>query len=254
MLVPTDMAQHRGFCSNSMSQKDPIHMTFYASRNAATAMIVMIASGVPQAQAADLGKPAPAQNAYAADGRASIWTGAYFGLGLGGGVAMGELKSAASGEKNKLRRDDGEASVTLFGGYNWQSGPWVYGIEADVGSTTGKAKLSNAALGDVTAQVQTFGSLQLRAGYAINNWLLYNTIGLAVGEAKITVPGFSDVKVSRTGLALGLGVEYDLNEKWRLRAEALTYLYGSNDLQVAGSTQKATFNSSLIRLGAAYKF
>ena len=65
-------------------------------------------------------------------------------------------------------------------GYNWQSGQWVLGIEADIqgsgaNDTFAAYKFSNP----------WFGTVRGRAGYAMNNVLLYVTGGLAYGGGRV---------------------------------------------------------------------
>jgi outer membrane immunogenic protein len=106
---------------------------------------------------------------------------------------------------------NGNASVHgalggLQGGYNWQSGQWVYGVEADLQATGLKKTLDatvsytgvaiggfcDSTVGTNPCKITTSNDYKLpwlatvrgRLGYASNDWLLYATGGLAVGEAK----------------------------------------------------------------------
>jgi len=65
------------------------------------------------------------------------------------------------------------------GGYNWQTGAVVFGVETDIqlsgaDDTFAAWKFSNP----------WFGTLRGRLGYAFNNILVYGTLGLAYGDLK----------------------------------------------------------------------
>ena len=54
------------------------------------------------------------------------------------------------------------------GGYNWQSGPWVFGAEADIQATG-----ANDTFAPWKFSNPWFGTVRGRAGYAFNN--VYST-------------------------------------------------------------------------------
>jgi outer membrane immunogenic protein len=231
------------------------------------AMVFVLSGAATPAAAADLGGaprtrgsvPAQIDNTATAIGssyeaRAPIWTGAYLGLGLGVNGAGGRLKSSATDVKTDLKQDGNAIGASIYGGYNWQAGRWVYGLEAEIGGAGGKVKSTDTALGTVSGTAQTFGSLRLRGGYTFGSWLLYGTAGVAAGESKITAPGVAESKAGHVGVVLGLGAEYALSDRWRLRGEALTYSAGERDVALASGTQKAAIGLSTLRFGAAYKF
>ena len=130
----------------------------------------LIAAGwTVSAQAADLpyGSRAPYTvnqplNAYS-------WAGPYLGGNLG--------YDWGSVDNNPTKPSGFEGGVQA--GYNWQTGPWVFGVEGDIEATGADDtfapwKFSNP----------WFGTLRGRAGYAFNNILFYGTGGLAFGELR----------------------------------------------------------------------
>ena len=132
--------------------------------------LALIAAGwTASAQAADLnyGQRAPYTvnqplNAYS-------WAGPYLGGNLG--YAWGSV------DNNPTKPSGFVGGVQA--GYNWQNGPWVFGVEGDIQATGADDtfapwKFSNP----------WFGTLRGRVGYAFNNVLFYGTGGLAFGELR----------------------------------------------------------------------
>ena len=73
-------------------------------------------------------------------------------------------------------------------GYNWQTGPWVLGVEGDyswANITGSSATCGFAPPHGCGTALESFGTLRGRFGYAMGyrgTWLPYVTGGLAVGE------------------------------------------------------------------------
>ena len=82
------------------------------------------------------------------------------------------------GQGHQYRRQpERDAWAAVSSAYNWQSGQFVYGVEADLQAsgaddTFAAYKFSNP----------WFGTVRGRVGYAFNNILLYGTLGLAFGD------------------------------------------------------------------------
>jgi len=140
----------------------------------------------------------------------------------------------------------------IQGGYNWQNGPFVYGVEADF-------NLSNA--GGTFAGYQFsnpwFGTLRGRAGYVFNNVVfLYGTAGLAVGMSTVTLGGLSDTS-GHAGWTIGAGAEFALapfgfGPNWSAKVE---YLYlGLSQPAVLPASVSSGFPSNVMRLGVNYHF
>ena len=140
----------------------------------------------------------------------------------------------------------------IQGGYNWQNGPFVYGVEADF-------NLSNA--GGTFAGYQFsnpwFGTLRGRAGYVFNNVVfLYGTAGLAVGISTVTLGGLSDTS-GHAGWTIGAGAEFGLapfgfGPNWSAKVE---YLYlGLSQSAVLPAPVSSSFPSNVMRFGVNYHF
>ena len=96
------------------------------------------------------------------------------------------------------------------------SASWVLGLEADIqgsgaNDTFAAYKFSNP----------WFGTVRGRAGYAMNNVLLYVTGGLAYGGGRVDFGGISESQ-THLGWTIGGGVEVGLTPNWSAKAE---YLY-----------------------------
>jgi outer membrane immunogenic protein len=164
------------------------------------------------------------------------WTGAY--VGLNAGYQWGKVTNSALDP-------DGFAGG-LQGGYNWQSGQFVFGGEADFqGSTADDTfapwKFSNP----------WFGTVRARAGYALNNVLFYGTAGFAYGDLKGELNGFDETK-TLTGWAAGAGMEVGLTPNWSVKVEYLYMDLGSRAYTITGTDNG--FQSNMLRLGINYHF
>ena len=132
-------------------------------------------------------------------------------------------------------------------GYNWQTGPWVFGIEGDLQGTGASDtfapwKFSNP----------WFGTVRGRAGYALNNVLLYGTAGLAFGE--LTGQTFGSLSESHTnaGWTVGLGAEVGLAQNWSAKVEYLYVDLNDSNFTITGAQNGYHFG--LLRAGVNYHF
>lgn len=136
----------------------------------------------------------------------------------------------------------------LQAGYNWQNGQFVYGAETDL-------QISGAD--DVFAAWKFsnpwFGTLRGRGGVALNNVLLYGTIGLAYGglKAQSTLTGVDQSKV-HGGWTVGAGMEVALTGNWTARAEYLYVDLGNRVYSLTGTSNG--LESSVLRFGVNYRF
>lgn len=107
-------------------------------------------------------------------------------------------------------------------GYNYQTGPYVFGIEAMVDASAIKGDhASDTVFGAADDQFETrIKSLLLitgRIGYAWNNLLVYGKGGMASAKIHLSVSddtgpftGAGSASKWRTGLAFGAGLEYGI--------------------------------------------
>jgi outer membrane immunogenic protein len=112
-------------------------------------------------------------------------------------------------------------------GYNWQHGPWVYGLEADISAMRLKSEMSTSlpvVLGiptpsnaNTSANIDWYGTLRGRLGWATGPLLFYGTGGLAYGRVELNSsisspvgPRFLNSQASdlKAGWVAGAGIEY----------------------------------------------
>jgi outer membrane immunogenic protein len=164
------------------------------------------------------------------------WAGAYAGLNLGyqwGSTTNNPTDPAGIAGGGQL-------------GYNWQSGQWVFGMETDLqfsgaSDTFAPWKFSNP----------WFGTLRGRAGWAMNNVLLYGTFGLAYGDLRGEIPGLSETR-TLVGWTGGIGGEYGFAPNWSAKVEYLYMDLASRGFTVTGTTNG--LHSNLVRFGFNYHF
>ncbi|HWM46526.1 MAG TPA: outer membrane protein [Xanthobacteraceae bacterium] len=183
------------------------------------------------ASAADLSRGYLAPAPYSA----FSWAGAYVGANLG--YQFTTVHNSGADPHGFM----GGAQL----GYNWQNDQFVYGVEGDLqfsnaDGTAGGAKFLNP----------WFGTVRGRAGFAMNNILLYGTGGLAFGEGKVEAGGSESH--SHFGWTAGAGAEVALAPHWSARVE---YLFVNlTDERYALTGLEHDFESSLLRFGFNYRF
>jgi outer membrane immunogenic protein len=165
------------------------------------------------------------------------WTGPYLGGNLG--YEWGTTS-------NNPTRPNGFAGG-LQGGYNWQTSQFVFGGEADLqlsgaNDTVAPWKFSNP----------WFGTLRARGGVAINNFLIFGTLGFALGELEAQTFALQTENHTNVGWTAGGGVEMGLNQNWSAKVEYLYLNLGSNNFALTGVSNG--FSASVLRTGINYHF
>ena len=208
------------------------------SRFAWGALALIAAGWAMSARAADLyGSGAPltaTQTLY----RPDSWAGPYLGANIG--YAWGSVAN------NPAKPSGFVGGVQA--GYNWQNGQWVFGLEGDIQATGAEEtfapwKFSNP----------WFGTVRGRAGYALNNVLLFGTGGIAFGELRATTFGVSESHTN-AGWTLGAGAEIQMGfaPNWSAKVEYLYVDLANSNFVVTGASNGYRFG--LIRAGLNYRF
>jgi outer membrane immunogenic protein len=199
----------------------------------AAALLVTGAGGA--ASAADI--PHPSYYTATAPLSAYSWTGLYLGGNLG--YEWGTTS-------NNPTRPSGFAGGAE-GGYNWQTGQLVFGGEADI-------QLSNA--NDTFAPWKFsnpwFGTLRGRAGFAVSNFLIYGTAGVALGELQAQTAGLQSESHTNVGWTAGVGVEAGFAASWSAKVEYLFVDLASNTYVLTGTSNGLSAN--LFRFGVNFHF
>jgi outer membrane immunogenic protein len=197
------------------------------------ALLATFAGGA--ACAADL--PHPSYYTATAPLSAYSWTGLYLGGNLG--YEWGTTS-------NNPTRPSGFAGGAQAG-YNLQTGQFVFGGEADIqlsgaNDTFAPWKFSNP----------WFGTLRGRAGYAVNNFLIYGTAGIAFGELQAQTVGLLSESHTNVGWTAGAGVEAGITASWSAKVEYLFVDLASNTYALTGTSNG--LSASLFRMGVNYHF
>jgi outer membrane immunogenic protein len=197
------------------------------------ALLASVAVGA--ASAADL--PHPSYYTATAPLSAYSWTGLYLGGNLG--YAWGTTGN------NPTRPSGGAGGAQA--GYNWQTGQFVIGGEADIelsgaNDTFAPWKFSNP----------WFGTLRGRAGYAISNVLIYGTGGVAFGELQAQTINLQSESHTNVGWTAGAGVEAGLGANWSAKVEYLFVDLASNTFALTGTSN--ALSASVLRAGVNYHF
>jgi outer membrane immunogenic protein len=195
--------------------------------------LLSIAGFTGAASAADL----PARSYSKAPGIVAAvndWSGFYVGLN-GGGASSHECWDLTSNNgvalANTPREGCHNATGGLVGGqigYRWQSGNWVFGVEAqgDWANLTGSSA-SLTAIIPFNNQTKTdaIGLFTGQVGYAWNNVLWYVKGGVAVTDNKysnaFTATGiqFNAASDTRWGGTVGTGIEFGFAPNWSVAVE-----------------------------------
>lgn len=219
------------------------------------------------------------------------WTGFYLGGNAGGAWAKvpvlflsGSPTPADNAAENLAGTTDFRPSTFvggIQGGFNWQSGPVLIGLELDYSSFRLNAQQgpanypfgSNPALVfTLTQSVKTnwLFTARPRLGYIANDAVIYATGGVAVTDLNYSLSfidtsggGASETtsfSKTKTGWTAGGGVEYALPNNWSLRAEYLHARFGSETIVgVNGVGEPNTHIISkvsvdMVRAGINYRF
>jgi len=210
---------------------------------------LLLASVAGAAYAADLpAPPAAYSKAPAIVSPLTNWTGFYVG-------AMGGYASENTSDPLGIKGGFGGGTV----GYNWQSGMFVGGIEAD-GAFADVNNSTTVAGVTVSAKVDALGTVRGRAGVAFDQVLLYSTGGLALADAKIGASvlglGISDSK-TLTGWTVGTGVEWMFMPRWSVKAEYLFRSFGGQTFfaaQFPPGIPTGTLNVNSGQVGVNFHF
>ncbi len=196
----------------------------------------------------------------AARAPASIWQGSY--VGVHAGYVWGDLDATDTlfvGPARNLSLKPSGALVGFQTGYNWLVAPQsLLGFETD---NTFLSIKDDGITSDpaVTGQgkIDNLGTVRLRAGYLVDNSLLYATGGLAYariryGESGAGIDAFS-TKYYNLGWTAGAGFEYSFAPRWSAKLEYLYADLGNTTDTLGGaggiSSMKTDAKIQTVKLG-----
>ncbi len=197
----------------------------------------------------------------------ATWSGFYAGVHAGAVDSQTRIRD----EDYTLFDTDGATAVTndltgltgIHGGYNWQDGHKVFGIEADYTWTSaGRTRLLRGAGQNLSSDLSGFGSIRGRAGVAVDNALLYLTGGIGYVDADVGGgDNFDDQFVSESdfrSFVAGAGAEFKLRSNLSLRLEYMHHLFNEKTVfcEYRDCVYPAVFGGSLgvLRAGLTYHF
>jgi outer membrane immunogenic protein len=207
------------------------------------------------------------------------WSGFYGGadMGLGFGRTNDVVASPPGTPFSTTPATWNGTQAGVFGGYNWQAGWAVFGVETDIqwanlisNSTTGNAA-GTATLNDVQT-LNWYGTGRGRLGIApIPGWLFYGTGGVVYGSIRsdetVTntatgVAGQNSFVATRVGWTAGAGIEAAITTLptgvWSARFEFLYMDFGTFNYTFATVVTPMTISihptDYIVRIGLDYRF
>lgn len=224
------------------------------------------------AAAADL-KPAPAPMPYKGPTFTAPvynWSGFYLGAHIGGGWSHSTATDNAGGNfAAPAGASLGISGSGLLGGpeagFNYQTGPWVFGIEGafDFSDVHGSTASPLFVGGGVSTRLNWVGTVTGRVGFTLGKALFYAKGGGAFGNVNFDVnhPGVGVFTATDTsaGWTIGAGAEYALTKNLSVKAEydyldLGTHTFTATSPGTPPITADAKITEHMIKLGADYKF
>jgi len=208
------------------------------------------------------------------------WTGFYIG-GHGGWAWTDKTWVDALSGTNHLISDNGIGGGQV--GFNWQTGAWVLGVEAQASWThirkgwtdpnpepikwsKGGRTVSVASAGTT---VDHFGTIAARIGYALDRGLLFAKGGGAWAHDiyratdEDTGTPLAGARDTRWGWMAGVGYEYAFLGNWSAKVEldylwlgtkSITYVAVSSDVTPPTRTFDVEQAIGLVKVGINYRF
>ena len=218
------------------------------------------------------------------------WTGFYIGGQVGGGWGHSTttiVDASASFPAGFVDRslDPSGALGGVYGGYNYQWGQLVLGIDGDYswgrleGSAVDAAVFNPPRTNDIALhndKINWVATVTGRLGYAWNNWMFFvkgggawagfegNSTLTRTVLATTTIIGLANSSETRDGWIVGTGVEWDIAPNWTAKLEYdyigfNTANFTSTNINLINGTaqvlaRSATSHLNIGKIGVAYKF
>jgi outer membrane immunogenic protein len=199
-------------------------------------LLTSVSLGVLGMVSPALGADLPYAKAPSAAASVYDWTGVYVGGFAGGGFGNHNYNNGNGPTGNANFTVNYDSTGGIGGGevgYNWQSGNFITGVEADGFWSGIKGGDASQALGlGVLDQsnLRWGGTLRARGGIAVDRLLLFFTGGWAFGDIlhTSTAPGVpvDQFTNNRSGLAAGGGIAYAITNNVIGKLEYRYYDFG----------------------------
>ncbi len=207
---------------------------------------------VDEPRAADLAAPAYIDWSgphLGIQGSAGASFGAYdFGPSRIGARAIAPFRTGDATSARDLGRDETTVFGGPFVGWTWQTGPFAYGLEADVAGASLTRPVPSTAQGFgyeaidppfalIRETTSVVGAFRGRLGYAFDNNLIYATFGLAGADARVVasypdlaggLPSIARRDLSYLGFTFGAGVQFAVSPEFSLGIDYRYIDYGTS--------------------------
>lgn len=196
----------------------------------------------------------------AADG-GTTWTGFYLGL------HVGAFWGDASYDEPDFPIDDFSGDLDglvggLYGGYAWQLGDAVLGLEVDGGASGASLSADGPDNTYTVLNLNWNAHLRARAGWSFGQWQVFAAGGLALGRVEIedSDPGWGSVEETQVGWSVGGGIEAAVTPSLRFRVEYLYDDYGDQSGGISNAAGDFTYKvhadltGHTLRAGLAWQF
>ena len=194
------------------------------------------------------------------------WTGPYIGAHIGYGFGETDADLTLGGVPIAGTEEDYDIDG-LFGGvqagYNYQINQLVLGVEtdfslADINGDSDGFGGAGAAASFFDTNVDWFGTVRGRVGFAVDRTMIYGTGGFAYGRVENTFTSPAAIVSeddTQTGWTAGAGVEHAFTDNLTAKIEYLFVDLNDESLSV-GPGLSADFDNSFhtVKLGFNYKF
>lgn len=156
------------------------------------------------------------------------WTGYYAGLQAGYGWGQSDI-TGTEGEPFSVSPDIDGGFVGGHVAGLWQFDQAVIGAEAELNYSSVNATIEAEPGNNFGTDIKWFGSVNAKAGYAMDRALVYGIGGIAfagIETSQSAGPSFAETRTN-VGWTVGAGVDYALTDKFVVGAQYRYYDFGS---------------------------
>ncbi len=182
---------------------------------------------------------------------ASAFQGAYAGLELGAAAADGmtDFPVLSGGTRNTSFDPDTGRSFGVALGYDMQRGDMIYGAEVRYSNLSHVVEKGNPE----TREVMDFADLRGRVGYVNGDFMFYGALGWSWSRLRVhpSAQFDRDSQTTLDGFNIGLGMEYNFNDRWSLGAD---YTYRDVSGEFDDAPNDSDFDLSTLTARVAYRF
>jgi outer membrane immunogenic protein len=185
------------------------------------------------------------------------WTGYYAGMQAGYGWGQSDISGTGGGPFSVSPDIDGGFVGGHVAGL-WQFDQAVIGAEADLNYSSVDGTADLVAGNTLGTDIKWFGSVNAKAGYAMDRVLVYGIGGVAFAGIETSQSAGAAFSETRTnvGWTVGAGVDYALTDKFVVGAQYRYYDFGSEHFDGSNGFADRDQDTKLNTVGVnlSYKF